>query len=74
MKTDKESLGFAETIALMALLVSLTALAIDIMLPALPKIGEELARISHDAILMIEINDSLTFSSSLHARYHCIAN
>lgn len=39
----KKKMGHGETIALMATLISLTALAIDIMLPALPEIGADLS-------------------------------
>jgi DHA1 family bicyclomycin/chloramphenicol resistance-like MFS transporter len=57
MKTDKETLGFGETVALMAILISLTALAIDIMLPALPKMGEELrTRHANDAQLVVTVS------------------
>jgi MFS transporter, DHA1 family, multidrug resistance protein len=62
METDKKSMGFGETIALMAILVSLTALAIDIMLPALPKMGEELGTWhANDAQLIVS---SLIFGLS----------
>jgi MFS transporter, DHA1 family, multidrug resistance protein len=63
MTTEKECLGFGETVALMAILISLTALAIDIMLPALPKISEELrTRHANDAQLVIP---ALIFGLSL---------
>lgn len=44
MKTNlnRQRLGFGESITLMALLISLTALSIDIILPALPGIGRDL--------------------------------
>lgn len=38
----RDPMGFAEFILLVALLISITALSIDIMLPALPAIGEAL--------------------------------
>jgi DHA1 family bicyclomycin/chloramphenicol resistance-like MFS transporter len=51
---DKERLGFGESIALMATLISLTALSIDIMLPALPRIGRDLGlQQANDAQLII---------------------
>ncbi|MGW8192686.1 MAG: multidrug effflux MFS transporter [Desulforhopalus sp.] len=54
MEIDKKRLGFRESVTLMAVLISLTALAIDIMLPALPKIGKDLgAQQANDAQLII---------------------
>ena len=41
-ETDTRHLPLAEFIALMALMISLVALSIDTMLPALPEIGNEL--------------------------------
>lgn len=38
----KTALGFGEFVALMALMIALVALSIDMMLPALPEIGQEL--------------------------------
>jgi DHA1 family bicyclomycin/chloramphenicol resistance-like MFS transporter len=52
--TSKTKLGFGESITLMALLISLTALSIDIMLPALPRIGRDLhVRNANDVQLII---------------------
>jgi len=42
-RVDKAGIGFVEFIILVALLNSVVALAIDIMLPALPQIGESLS-------------------------------
>lgn len=42
VKIEKPLLGFVESILLMSLLISLTALSIDTMLPALPQIGRDL--------------------------------
>lgn len=48
--STKKALPFAEFVALMALLISLVALSIDAMLPALPDIGRDL--------LVPDINDT----------------
>ena len=40
---DKPALGFGEFIALMAMMISLVAMSIDAMLPALSEIGKDLA-------------------------------
>ncbi len=40
--SDRRQIGFKETVALVAMLMALNALAIDSMLPALPAIGEAL--------------------------------
>jgi len=62
MKRDNKRLSFGESVTMMALLISLTALAIDIMLPALPKIGMDLGvRQANDAQLIIS---SLIFGLS----------
>jgi MFS transporter, DHA1 family, multidrug resistance protein len=54
MKIEKKGLNYRESVALMAILISLTAIAIDIMLPALPEIGKELGvRQANDAQLII---------------------
>lgn len=50
------SLSYREFIALMAVMISITALAIDIMLPALPDIGRDLhAKHPNDAQLVISL-------------------
>ncbi len=41
-KTSRNSIGFGEFVALMALMTSLVAMSTDAMLPALPQIGETL--------------------------------
>ncbi|MEO1719020.1 MAG: multidrug effflux MFS transporter [Pseudomonadota bacterium] len=46
---DKNTLGIAEQIALLALLISLVAMSIDAILPALPNIGSDLAVIDANA-------------------------
>jgi DHA1 family bicyclomycin/chloramphenicol resistance-like MFS transporter len=52
----KKDLGFGESIALMALMISLVALSLDIMLPALPDIGKDLGvRHRNDVQLVISI-------------------
>lgn len=53
-ETEKPKPGFVESILLMALLISLTALSIDTMLPALPQIGHDLGvRHANDIQLII---------------------
>jgi DHA1 family bicyclomycin/chloramphenicol resistance-like MFS transporter len=49
-------LDYKEFIALMALMISITAMAIDMMLPALPEIGKDLS-VTHpnDAQLVISV-------------------
>lgn len=48
--------GFGESIALMALMISLVALSVDIMLPALPEIGRDLAvRHRNDVQLVVSM-------------------
>ncbi len=51
-----KQLPFAEFVALMALMIALTAVSIDAMLPALPQIGEELG--------VLRANDSQLILSS----------
>ncbi len=54
--TDAPVLGFVESIALMALLISLTALSIDTMLPALPRIGRDLGvQYANDIQLIVSL-------------------
>lgn len=53
---SKDGPGFGEYIALMALMISMVALSLDIMLPALPDIGRDLqAAHRNDAQLVISI-------------------
>ena len=52
----KRGPGYREFIALMAVMISITALSMDIMLPALPDIGRDLgARHPNDAQLVVSI-------------------
>jgi DHA1 family bicyclomycin/chloramphenicol resistance-like MFS transporter len=54
IRTNARKLGFGESITLMALLISLTAMSIDIMLPAFPAIGRDLGvRHANDVQLII---------------------
>ena len=54
VKIEKPSPGFVEFILLMSLLISLTALSIDTMLPALPDIGRDLGvQYANDVQLII---------------------
>ena len=53
---ENPSPGFVESILLMSLLISLTALSIDTMLPALPEIGRELGvKYTNDVQLIISM-------------------
>jgi DHA1 family bicyclomycin/chloramphenicol resistance-like MFS transporter len=52
----KDSPGFGEFIALMALMISMVALSLDMMLPALPEIGRELQVANrNDAQLVVSV-------------------
>ena len=52
----KKGAGFGESLALMALMISLVALSLDIMIPALSEIGKDLGvRHRNDAQLVISI-------------------
>ena len=42
LSNERTSLGFVEFISIMALMIALTALSIDAMLPALTEIGRDL--------------------------------
>ena len=42
LSKERTSLGFVEFISIMALMIALTALSIDAMLPALTEIGRDL--------------------------------
>jgi DHA1 family bicyclomycin/chloramphenicol resistance-like MFS transporter len=54
IKIKNPSPGFVESILLMSLLISLTALSIDTMLPALPEIGKDLGvKYANDVQLII---------------------
>jgi DHA1 family bicyclomycin/chloramphenicol resistance-like MFS transporter len=54
--SPKRGPGFRESIALLALMISLVALSMDIMLPALPDIGRDLSvRHPNDAQLVISV-------------------
>lgn len=54
--STERGLGYREFITLMAVMISITALSIDIMLPALPDIGRDLhAKHPNDAQLVISI-------------------
>jgi DHA1 family bicyclomycin/chloramphenicol resistance-like MFS transporter len=56
LKIENPSPGFAESILLMSLLISLTALSIDTMLPALPEIGRDLGvQYANDVQLIISM-------------------
>jgi DHA1 family bicyclomycin/chloramphenicol resistance-like MFS transporter len=46
-------LQFREFVALMALLMSMTAMSIDIMLPALPEIGASLGVLDHSKLPLV---------------------
>ena len=46
-KTRRDNLKFAESVALIAMMMSLVALSIDAVLPALPSIGKEL-KVEHE--------------------------
>ena len=49
-------MGYGESLVLMALLISLVALSVDTMLPALPQIGAELnAGSANDVQLIITV-------------------
>ena len=52
----KRGLGYREFVTLMAVMISITALSIDMMLPALPEIGREL-RVgnANDAQLVVTV-------------------
>jgi MFS transporter, DHA1 family, multidrug resistance protein len=54
--SPKRGPGFTESIALLALMISLVALSVDIMLPALPDIGRDLGvRHPNDAQLVVSV-------------------
>ena len=54
--SSKRGLGFRESIALLALMISLVALSVDTMLPALPDIGRDLGvRHSNDVQLVVSV-------------------
>jgi MFS transporter, DHA1 family, multidrug resistance protein len=56
IKLENPSPGFVESILLMSLLISLTALSIDTMLPALPEIGRDLqVQFANDVQLIISM-------------------
>lgn len=50
---DRKGPGFAETVALIAALMGLTALAIDTMLPALPDIGQTFGLVRQNDLQLV---------------------
>ncbi|MDX8384697.1 MAG: multidrug effflux MFS transporter [Ghiorsea sp.] len=55
-KTETRTMDFGEFVVLMALMMSLMALSIDIMLPALPQIGHDLnVLVANDTQLIISV-------------------
>ncbi|MGD8367438.1 MAG: multidrug effflux MFS transporter [Desulfobacterales bacterium] len=55
-QSDRIPLGYGESLLLMALLISIVALSVDTMLPALPEIGADLGvRSANDAQLVISM-------------------
>lgn len=50
---DRQGPGFSETVALIAALMGLTALAIDTMLPALPDIGESFGLVRQNDLQLV---------------------